>query len=1826
MLDQQLEEEYENISVSERSPTAEKYETQRQIRDIQKELKKLKESLPSEGGLPVTTPRRSPIPKRPVTIQVQHEGEQIYFDLPTFDSPDGLFSESPPQEYYDSPGSSPQQCGLPRGVQFSPPNLNQFQGQDGMTAFDAAGVEEADSRISPKASCGVCPQTQIFLASSRAHSPIIQAAAAGPSPKATRIQSEEVSILEEVFPEMGFEEENIQLSPSRLAREWYLPEYAPDVVGVMDESNQGILFDDENLPSLSPKKSPTPKSPSPIKTVSHQTSSSRPLAALFEAEPPTDLITESPPYGITFSPPITSTAARGIHSGPRSPLSPVESPEAFRNRLQQVNVQQFKPKQHTIVQRYKKHPTIVSRTPVQPNLPNVREIPEYFDDEHFEFSTRVEKPHEKLPQNNRRIRIVEPNLDRVLESPVRIPNFTEVDDVTGFRKDREELERKFAFRPDFDLIYPEDLYGIEGQIRPVEPMYGLLDTSLPQNLAPAIAPPIALQGWESPPHLRIAPRTREIPPPLQVFPGRGKPGVLPKGYQRISDAIDQERMPIDLNFSPPPLRSLKASISSNFQTTSPPGLPLQNHLPPDIFSNMFQMEATEFLDEEERPQEFYSSPVASPHSFPKAQIDPRYIKYGFPTQKGAYKHQRSMQIPLGSPILEADEEFFREEGEPFMANVQKSSGRFPKSKKKITSLKERVPRSYRRLKLYERKPISPIRESPMRVPHMFDVEDTTGFRRIREEIEQRFADLPPLPQDLPEDLYGTEAAMYWQEGPNILDQSLPEGLGSPMRPQTNIPGWATPPHLKKRQKKRSPYKLHFPSTFVNILDQELPPRDMFDFEEDEYEGPFVSVPDEKVKYVDAELPAPDFFYSPPPLQKDRPETEAEWAKEYGANFFENLDMENMPDYFDDAEIALDSFLSEEEPDVIEVVQDQSGREQIYEKTDFVPGVGSIYELRDETLPEEMVPFHTRVSDTQPHWRKRYKKVSSITGRMPRSYHRINLKQTEVPGVVYESPIGAQPMSEYDDRTGIKHMREQLEKRFADLPPLPPEMQQKYVGTEQRVQWEDQQGSPSHIRGWKTPPHLQKKERINYNVPNLPNLRNRAVYLSPPWPPSPTTSPPDSPLLNAFLDHETPPEFQSPPQLRTPEVFKRSPQFLDLELPPDFSHIDLSPLSAEEKEIITKLSEKVSRQLMQQKGYQKPLHQTEKMQPCGKGSPCNFYDATVQSEIYKKQSPKSTPQNLPPSAIIKKAGSVAEKSSPDSTLDSFEAYEILVSKKQPIEEEDTKQPHSVALSKDEQEKAKALSKKVYQQLMDLEEAPHQYQRPLEYIQTESYRKQSPATRVQHMIADIPDPHIPRSKPLFSPKLGRLTPDYSPKLPQVPQGIDLLDDEVPYEYVSPKTPSPQPKTPPRLPARNIFDVETGDAEFLDQIQFPECQLARSPTSPPTPPRVSDYFKPHTPPSPGTPTNIKEEIKEHRFTKHFYDKNKQLIVKKVVIKNRYKPVHKAIGSDVFTIPESEEAQESPVINKSSPRPIIKRTTTGVKESPLSTSTVITEEIEEVIEDVPQASISSQRTSPRASPKPSNYRSSENASIPISLNFVSPPKPKRVVIPDKYDYLKRSQTPRVHPQRDIFSRSVTESDILDMSFIPDDLSFNSISTPSDLSNFSPPSGYSPPSFVSSASSQQSSISHRSASPHYPSSSSLAPSSPSFRQTIIQKARVPQPRWEGRIVERPTLQNIEEEPVFYRAPRNPQNLQQYSLPQPVYYASPGRQYIRTPISQRRPPRPFVEREVIEEYKEFSPRQVENRLPFAGMSSPQILDTSPIGEHLDVSGLEEGMTGFEWLG
>ncbi|KAF5293501.1 hypothetical protein FQA39_LY02986 [Lamprigera yunnana] len=1152
-----------------------------------------------------------------------------------------------------------------------------------------------------------------------------------------------------------------------------------------------------------------------------------------------------------------------------------------------------------------------NRQGTPPKMFQVRELSE---------NVKVEGPTKKV--RRKKVKQVISTLDTVLESPIRVPTMFEVDDTTGFKTHREQLEQKYKHLPQIEYDFPEDLIGTQLHIES-QNLYTPLDSSLPIHLPSPMRPnQIIVPGWTSPPHLVTSTFVRDENIPFV----KARRNV-------VSDILsDKDYLP-ELQYSPPQLtleelNQMRQQISPKAQTLSPRRQAEQSfELLEDMVFDEFAPNIEDISYESSTPtktqaalDESTISSVESPTSLilrlysinEPTYRDEMFINVG-KTRTSEIPVTKKLKALKFASIKELPENI-EEEHVPFISRVQAAKPKFVRRKKKrpISTLTD-------------------IGESPIKVPTMLESNDPTGFKRIRERLEEKFAELPTQTEVYPDELMGTAVCSSPERMYSEMDRTPPRNLPSPIRPPVSIPGWDSPPHLRTTPSKRTKTppllpglaeNIQVPKELRDILNQEIMPSEvMFSppllspQEEIEYRSifttekpkspsmrqeveayaPFQAI--ESINEVLGELiddedfeiqlvPADEVFESPVSTTSRRPLSPLsppESAMDFRIRLFETPE----PYYYS--------------KDSMEVMVG-TGKKVVVKKDLQPPTMRKIKEL-SEDYPEEGASFLYQVEGAE---------------KIPRR-ERVRFASKFDNETVYEEPLVVPRVFEADDVAKFKKIREEFEKRYVNLPtleedPYPEDLLDAKAkrewtqdGTELDTDISEMLSSPirsiSSVPGWETPKQFKKFERMKtpspFKVLQKPARKENIFLETFPTDLSYTSPPPLSPeeILSRTPKQPTPRRFRfptpkaspflSPVSPKTPLLSfdqlqskaEQAPHFLDLEMLPD-ELIYESPVTPERTPPKISMADRHSAAEATRKAFKELMEMEQGTLPL---------------------SPERSP----------KIDEDINKS-----LEEFKAMENLFA----LESEETERPATTITDNiKSQRQLLEMMDKISKQVKDLNKTPTYFE------------------RIENLVCDVPDSQLPRPSPLVALKPQTYSsPPWSPKLPSAPDYYELVEvefdsemewiDETPIKTpLKEKTPvrvSPKQKSPklsPKKPVyRDIFeDLEDAD-EYLEEMELPYDTLVLDTDSPPTPPKLEEFYQVHTPPSPGIPDDLAEQLRRHRYTKQYYDIDRQFM-RSELLKSK-KPTVRTIEEIVIeesVLPRAKIVREETV--KAKPRATI-------------------------------------------------------------------------------------------------------------------------------------------------------------------------------------------------------------------------------------------------------------------------------------------------------------------
>ncbi|XP_031355593.1 titin-like [Photinus pyralis] len=1500
--------EYEEMHVSERSPGATRADVSRQLRDIQADYYQMKSTSPADAGVPITTPRKSPIPKRPLRLYFEDEDRGFTFTVPEYQSPDRLQFETPPY-YTTSPGSPaspsefPDEYGLPKPFTFA--KLQRMKRRTPSPSPPQVSRTPRTPSPSPQrynetdVLTAAIPQFEFPRSPPREYQQEFQAEVPQQATRSPR------SPLPSTRPEStAMSESPLRTPPPFVPPEWSISHLLTEDTDIFEEP-----FD-------------FPSSPEPIPEKGYQLPVCEGEDDIFSEEAPLDLFDELLSPDSPKTPPQKRRIPKMSVRSPKrldavttrlfekederieSPISSPESPITLKARLYRRPDEPYERSKATRASR-------------RPRVRAIREVSEAYDDIDIPFLQRVEDSRSKIRRRRRKIDMNVCHLGNVAESPIEVPYMGEVE----------------GYLP--DLPYPEDLmgssrYDAADQIRRTP-----LDITPPKNLPPPMSPQSrVLPGWRTPPHLRTAPPKR--PPPL--LPGLAENIRLPAEKR---DILQLEGDPSEMAYSPPPI-SPEEAIQMKSQFPQP-----LRHSPP---RTPVRVREELILDEEQEPEEMmYASPVASPKTpspprpRPQTPESPPESPLAFRlrvhrSEAPPYYSRASMPVVVGNRKVSVK----RHSQKPRVHSVREIPDDYPEDEvvflSKVESSKKNFTKRMKKIKI-SRPALDEIGESPVKVPNMFEAEDPTGVRYVVEEIERKHADLPDIDVQYPDDLMGsTIPTAQMRREYTTMDWTPPRDLPSPIRPTANVPSWDSPVRMKTNSGllPGRAENVRLPKYKRDILEEEilpdlqLSPPQLTDLERAEMRAAYTPKPPPIVareeshqprthqapiemldliddETLDEDLQLDDMLAESPPRPRSPQREPPESPPEDPLDLHLRLYLANIP-------------ASLQEPlEYTDVVV--GGRQRRIQRRSAAPRVNTLREI-SEDYPDEITPFLSRVES-----------AGKLPNKRRRRIRKTNLEKKMENVILMEEPLHVPTMFEADDPTGFRKMREELESRFKDLPELPDEgypddlLGQAKGGTWETsrsiLDMEEPRNLPSPLQpqgrlyGWKTPPHLAKpeaKSQSPFRVKLKPELRDVLLEERPPeemfsLPPSPPqtqsyTSPPrrlrqspvkrasplgkPSPVLSPVLSY-TPP--------RTFEQISSAPDLLDDEMLIEDDYEPDSPFGA------TSLPPHPQTQRRQAPPrWQKP---TAGGKLLAREAARDARKLLMEEEEGVIPSTSEGPQKEPAKIQTKKSGSrlpmkKGTRATPRPARPAVGARKVPSgtrpkrdTRKIPVKEDVIPVPTVTSITKVEKSKEKVTKETVLEQ------------------------RNAWLDRIEELIKDVGDPHIPRPRPRDIPRFS--LPEWS-ELPSAAEWDDIdseIEPEDVWMYRSPKTPSPEKSRSPsphkmrtpsprqRTPVRNIFESNEGE-EFLDDAMLEDLDLQDGPMTPPTPPRLEDFYEVYSPQSPDEFEGFTQSLREHRYTPQHYDVPKRMMMARVLqVKNKRVPLRQSKRPGVRTVYETRDEQ---------------------------------------------------------------------------------------------------------------------------------------------------------------------------------------------------------------------------------------------------------------------------------------------------------------------------------
>lgn len=901
-LEPQLAEDIEEEEEQRVSSGSGKRDIRKLMQEIMTEITEIRTSTPALGGIPITTPRRSPSPKRPITPPLHYESPPKYHKSPSpspqksFTSP--LHFETPPE--YPTP--SPKKSYTPPIHRESPPGRYRSpspspQGKDSMspeTRMFKILEQDVQKRTSPGSPAAVprrskSPKSQRKspqAANERLIQQIVQKQYEElmKSPAGGKIITEVVSttsVSEMVTPgtpppfdPFAFDEQATPGLPSPLrpptaVHGWRTPEKLkakvptpPSPLTVVQPDEQSGYLHVEDAPEYFTDLSP-PRPPSPFDDAENIQSEEifiiEDVETVEELTSPIRDILEAHEYTDEFRDPQRPAAQRFVLSGSKKvPLSRKSAP----------------PPVSPISEEAELLPYFESPPPIKPFPPKYTSPPKTPPKEY----TRSQLPTEE---------------QQFLEHYVPAERQELLRRVSEAIADVEDDSIPYYVPPALPQVSPE--FGSQYIIASTEEIF----EDLPES--PHATPPLDVSPFGEellPPDLDIAQIAIGTPPRGELLESPDSP----YSFEKPTDPIGYEALPED------------------FAETSP-------HEPYQLME----------IDVEGPPEEFDAvpptSPQISPGTPPVDYLDLTFNIHAYAAYAPTLSYltgPRASRKPALSPVGEVPQGY-QEEYLPFRQEVARAQSieRRPvrvgkrvlerhSSKPSLTTWTEEIqytpsptrrasprgaaaadPRDKHRRarKMLPRKRLNFDQQTDAHTPDARgrrpEFVTSTPLSPRRPTFED---DLPDMP--LPEDLLGSAGPVIYEETITEIEAELPPGLPSPLKAPVTVPGWKTPEKFKVTPKAVSPLQLqpHWSANKSDSLKYMSPP-EMYSPEETQYYSPaatpFMSVygGDETAYFSPKRSPPSPSTHKPSPFLT--PYT-PQYTPPIGAEYFEDVGSPGSP--------------------------------------------------------------------------------------------------------------------------------------------------------------------------------------------------------------------------------------------------------------------------------------------------------------------------------------------------------------------------------------------------------------------------------------------------------------------------------------------------------------------------------------------------------------------------------------------------------------------------------------------------------------------------------------------------------------------------------------------------------------------------------------------------------------------------------------------------------------------------------------------------------------------------------------------------------------------
>lgn len=843
------------------SPSSAKKAVRKIMDDVMNEITEMTATSPALAGVPVTTPRRSPSPRRPITPPMHHESPPQYRSPSP--SPGAKDSVSPDSQMYRILEDDARKRTSPAApVRASPRPSRSPKGSP--RAVEQAAQQQYQQLLQSPPKSPQATQEAVQQAIQQHYQQLAEL------PPGGKIVTEIISTTstQETMPDVAdpfamAEERTPPRLPSPIrpasgaVSGWRTPERyeqkaptppSPYIVPQPIHPSQYINVQGE--PEVYEELSP-PQAFSPYdyededEDAAEEVYIVESIETVEEVISPIQDILQAHDYTEDFHDPDRPTAQKYVFSGGKKrPLSRRSAPPSVPPIWEDLEELPSSPEPFTPVQPFRLRKT-PPKAPVKEPPPVPLPVEEMRFIEHYIPAER----RELVIQVSRELLDVEDN---------SIPYFVPTE-LPYASPERPGIRDTSPVPPMYrsPTPSPEERRSVSPETR----RYQILEEDARRRASPVLPASGVELGRTSTPYSDIDRLAQQQYERLLASPGGGKIVTEIISTTSIQEFAEPSAQPADLNMayigsptSPLPYDDIPMDdfgfedTPEAFESLSPhepyPEEDLGIEIPPEEFAELPPLSPSRSPEE---PPVDYIDLICNIHAYAAYAPSLQYLGAVRPSQKPAlspvmeipqgYKEEH---IPFRQAVSRAPQQIERRPMRVGKRELQRHSARpalttwpelaesyppsptnrraaaVPQSGERRREKKRTVRKQLSRKRL-DFNEGSPERGRESARPHHPDVFEP---RPLSPPSPDPYSDLPDVPDiSFPEDLLGEAAPVRYQKIVTEIETALPEGLPSPLKIPTALPGWKTPEKYQTPPAAVSPFELqHYPDAYMSLRD------------------------------------------------------------------------------------------------------------------------------------------------------------------------------------------------------------------------------------------------------------------------------------------------------------------------------------------------------------------------------------------------------------------------------------------------------------------------------------------------------------------------------------------------------------------------------------------------------------------------------------------------------------------------------------------------------------------------------------------------------------------------------------------------------------------------------------------------------------------------------------------------------------------------------------------------------------------------------------------------------------------------------------------------